>query len=52
MEELFFLAIATPLCGCDSWESIDLFGKTKLDWFGQYFPYRLNKFRKQIFPDT
>jgi predicted transposase YbfD/YdcC len=40
VEELFFLAIVAVICGSDSWESIDMFGKTKLDWFRLYFPYR------------
>lgn len=38
--EIFFLTLVALICGCDSWESIDMFGKTKLDWFRQYFPYR------------
>jgi predicted transposase YbfD/YdcC len=40
MEELFFLTIVAVICGCDSWEGIDMFGQTKLNWFRQYFPYR------------
>jgi predicted transposase YbfD/YdcC len=28
------------VCGCDSWEGIDVFGKTKLAWFRLYFPYQ------------
>ncbi|MFM7853727.1 MAG: ISAs1 family transposase [Flammeovirgaceae bacterium] len=40
LEEIFFLTLVALICGCDSWESIDMFGKTKLDWFRQYFPYR------------
>ena len=40
LEEIFFLTLVALLCGCDSWEGIDMFGKTKLNWFRQYFPYR------------
>lgn len=40
LEEIFFLTIVAVLCGCDSWEGIDMFGKTKLDWFRKYFLYR------------
>lgn len=40
LNEIFFLTITAVVCGCDSWESIDVFGKTKLEWFRLYFPYR------------
>lgn len=38
--EIFFLVLTGVVCGCDSWEAIDLFGREKLDWFRRYFPYR------------
>jgi len=38
--ELFFLTLAGILCGCDSWESIAMFGKLKTTWFREFFPYR------------
>lgn len=40
IEEIFFLTIVAVICGCDSWEGIDLFGQMKLAWFRQYFPYK------------
>lgn len=40
LQEIFFLTITAVVCGCDSWEGIDVFGKTKLEWFRIYFPYR------------
>lgn len=40
IEEIFFITIVGVICGCDSWEGIDMFGKTKLEWFRKYFPYR------------
>jgi predicted transposase YbfD/YdcC len=40
LQEIFFLTITGVICGCDSWESIDMFGKTKLAWLRNYFPYR------------
>lgn len=40
IEEIFFLVITGVVCGCDSWEGVEMLGRTKLDWFRQYFPYR------------
>jgi predicted transposase YbfD/YdcC len=40
LQEIFFLTITAVVCGCDSWEGIDVFGKTKLAWFRLYFPYQ------------
>lgn len=40
LHEIFFLTLTGVVCGCDSWEGIDMFGKTKLAWFRTYFPYQ------------
>ena len=39
LDEILFLSIAGVLSGADDWVSISLFGKSKLDWLRQYFPY-------------
>jgi len=40
LEEILFLCISAVLSGMDDWSSISLFGRTKLNWLRQYFPYR------------
>ena len=39
LDEILFLVISAVLCGADGWVSISVFGKCKLDWLRQYFPY-------------
>jgi predicted transposase YbfD/YdcC len=40
LEEILFLCISAVLSGMDDWASVHLFGKTKLNWLRQYYPYR------------
>ncbi len=35
--EIFFLTLVALICGCDSWESIDMFAKLDSAIFGQCF---------------
>lgn len=39
LQEILFLSIAAVISGSDSWTSIHLFGKTKLDWLRKFFPF-------------
>src|SRR5271167_2058409 len=39
-DEILFLSISAVLSGMDDWTSINLFGRTKLSWLRQYYPYR------------
>jgi predicted transposase YbfD/YdcC len=38
--ELLFLTLAAVVSGCNTWESVETFGKAKLEWFRKYFPYK------------
>ena len=40
LEEILFLCISAVVSGMDDWTSINLFGRSKLIWLRQYFPYR------------
>src|SRR5690606_258269 len=40
LEEILFLSVSAILSGMDDWTSITMFGRTKLDWLRQYYPYR------------
>jgi predicted transposase YbfD/YdcC len=40
LEEILFLCISAVISGMDDWTSISLFGRSKLVWLRQYFPYR------------
>ena len=40
IDEIFFFTLAGVISGCDSWEAIALFGKYKIEWFRNFFPYR------------
>lgn len=39
LDEILFLCISAVISGADSWTSIHLFGKAKVEWLRQYFPY-------------
>jgi len=39
LNEILFLVISAVISGANGWTSIELFGKTKLDWLRQFFPY-------------
>lgn len=40
LEEILFLCVSAVLSGMDDWTSISMFGRTKLEWLRQYYPYR------------
>ena len=40
LAEILFLVISAVISGANGWTSIELFGKTKLEWLRQYFPYK------------
>lgn len=37
--ELLFTAVCGVLCGADSWAGVALWGRAKLDWLRQFFPF-------------
>ena len=37
--DILFLSICGVLCGAEGWEEIEDFGRARLDWLRQYFPY-------------
>ncbi len=40
MEEVLFLTICGVLCGCESWNDIENFGKVKVEFLRGYLPYK------------
>lgn len=40
LEEILFLTIAAVVSGADTWTSISLFGRAKLDWLSKFYPYK------------
>ena len=40
LNEILFLVISSVISGSDGWTSIELFGKTKIEWLRQFFPYK------------
>ncbi|HFD31894.1 MAG TPA: ISAs1 family transposase [Gammaproteobacteria bacterium] len=38
--DILFLSICAILCGAEGWEVIDDFGRFRIDWLRQYFPYQ------------
>lgn len=40
LEEILFLTISAIICGWNDWEDIIYLGKTKLDWFQKFYPYK------------
>lgn len=39
LQEILFLCISAVISGADNWTSINLFGRSKIDWLRKYFPY-------------
>lgn len=39
LNEILFLTISSVVSGMKGWSDIELFGKLKLDWLQQFFPY-------------
>ena len=37
--DILFLAICAVLSNCESWEDIENFGYTKLEWLRKYLPF-------------
>ena len=40
VEEIMLVAFCGMIAGCDSWNDLELFGKTKLEYLRKYFPYK------------
>ena len=38
--EILFLALCGVIANCNSWEDLELFGKSRLDYLRKYFPYK------------
>lgn len=38
--DILFLSICAILCGAEGWEEIEDFGRFRIDWLRQYFPYQ------------
>jgi len=39
LDEILFLVISAVISGADGWTSIEVFGKAKLIWLREFFPY-------------
>lgn len=39
VEEILLIAFCGTLAGCDSWNDLELFAKTKLDFLRRYLPF-------------
>ena len=60
VEEILLLPFCGMIAGCDSWNDLELFGKTKLDYLKRYLPYAngvpsddtLRRFFRVLDPDT
>ena len=40
VEEILLVTFCGVIAGCDSWDDLELFGKTKLDYPRQYLPFK------------
>lgn len=40
LEEILFLTISAVISGCNTWVSIEEFGKLKIDWLGKFYAYQ------------
>lgn len=40
VEEILLIAFCGVIAGCDGWDDFELFGKTKLDFFRCYLPFK------------
>lgn len=60
VEEILLLTFCGMISGCDSWNDLELFGKTKLDYLRGYLPYAngvpsddtLRRFFRALDPET
>jgi predicted transposase YbfD/YdcC len=60
VEEIMLVAFCGMIAGCDSWNDLELFGKTKIDYLRKYFPYKngvpsddtLRRFFRTLNPDA
>lgn len=39
IEEILLVTLCGVICGCEGWEDLEEFGKTKLDFFRRYLPF-------------
>jgi len=40
VEEILLVTFCGMIAGCDSWDDLELFGKTKLDYLRRYLPFK------------
>lgn len=40
LQEIFFLTLSATVSGCNTWESIQVFGKEKIDWLRKMYTYK------------
>jgi predicted transposase YbfD/YdcC len=40
VEEILLIVFCGMVCGCDSWDDFETFGKAKLEYLKKYFPYK------------
>jgi hypothetical protein len=40
VEEILLVAFCGVIAGCDGWDDLELFGKTKLEYLRQYLPFK------------
>lgn len=60
VEEILLLTFCATIAGCDGWEDIELFGKTKIELLRQYLPFKhsvpsddtLRRFFRALVPET
>lgn len=60
VEEILLVTFCGMIAGCDSWNDLELFGKTKLAYLQKYFPYKngvpsddtLRRFFRALNPET
>ncbi len=60
VEEILLLAFCGMIAGCDSWNDLELFGETKIDYLRGYLPYKngipsddtLRRFFRALDPET
>jgi DDE_Tnp_1-associated len=39
VEEILLVAFCGIIAGCDSWDDLEMFGKSKIDYLRKYLPY-------------
>ncbi len=40
VEEILLVTFCGMIAGCDNWEDLELFGKTKIDYLRRYLPFK------------